>query len=217
MRQLSHNASICNRNVHTCAHFYYKMLHCGIWDWCIMGFNRPIVPSGIHCNKILFRLHTFSFKKVCLKMLTARYRPFWSIVNLLMRISGKTGPWFNIKMSSCQYRKSHCGDKTVIRSSYLHNGIFYTGKMSLYWIGPLVSDVATTQKFAWLVIGKLCIALIRGFVEYKYCSVHKVREFHLPHAAHRKRWTFLQVFSCVSWLTHCGPLMPYGDWNRSHY
>ena len=46
------------------------------------------------------------------------------------------GPWFNIKMPSYQYRKSHCGDKTVVRSSYLHNGISYTGKMSsLYWIG----------------------------------------------------------------------------------
>ena len=45
------------------------------------------------------------------------------------------GGWFNIKMSSYQYRKSHCGDKTVVRSSYLHNGISYTGKMtSSYWI-----------------------------------------------------------------------------------
>ena len=45
------------------------------------------------------------------------------------------GPWFNIKMSSHQYRKSHCGDKTILRPSYLHNGISYTGKMtSLYWI-----------------------------------------------------------------------------------
>ena len=44
-------------------------------------------------------------------------------------------PWFNIKMSSYQYRKYHCGDKTVVRSSYLHNGISYTGKMTyLYWI-----------------------------------------------------------------------------------
>ena len=39
-------------------------------------------------------------------------------------------PWFNIKMSSYQYMISHCGDKTVIRSSYLHYGISYTGKMS---------------------------------------------------------------------------------------
>ena len=45
------------------------------------------------------------------------------------------GPWFNIKMTSYQYRKSHCEDKTILRPSYLHNGIFYTGKTtSLYWI-----------------------------------------------------------------------------------
>ena len=50
------------------------------------------------------------------------------------------GGRFNIKMPSYQYRKSHCGDKTVVRSSYLHNGISYTGKMtSLYWFRPLVS------------------------------------------------------------------------------
>ena len=50
--------------------------------------------------------------------------------------SAKThGPRFNIKISSYQYRKSHCGDKTIVRSSHLHNGISYTGKMtSLSWI-----------------------------------------------------------------------------------
>ena len=36
-----------------------------------------------------------------------------------------SGLRFNIKMSY-QYRKSHCGNKTVVRSSYLHNGISYT-------------------------------------------------------------------------------------------
>ena len=47
----------------------------------------------------------------------------------------KPGPWFNIKMPSYQYRKFHCGDKTVVRSSYLHNGISYIGKLAtLYWI-----------------------------------------------------------------------------------
>ena len=49
----------------------------------------------------------------------------------------KSGPWFNIKMSSYQHRKSNCGDKTILRPSYLHNGISYTGKKtSFYWIGP---------------------------------------------------------------------------------
>ena len=43
-------------------------------------------------------------------------------------------------MSSYQYRKSHCGDKTVVRSSYLHHGISYTGKMTyLYWFVPQVA------------------------------------------------------------------------------
>ena len=46
-----------------------------------------------------------------------------------------------IKMSSYQYRKSHCGNTKVVRSSYLHKGISYTGKMaSLYWTNPLGTD-----------------------------------------------------------------------------
>ena len=49
------------------------------------------------------------------------------------------GPWFNIKMSHYRYRKSHCVDKTILRPSYLHNGISYTGKTtSLYWIGTQI-------------------------------------------------------------------------------
>ena len=53
----------------------------------------------------------------------------------------EAGPWFNIKITSYQYRKSHFGDKTVVRSSYLHNGTSYIGKMSsLYWIGAQVSQ-----------------------------------------------------------------------------
>ena len=54
--------------------------------------------------------------------------------------SGITGPRFSIKLTSYQYRKSHCGDKTILRPSYLPNGISYTGKItSLYWIGALVN------------------------------------------------------------------------------
>ena len=43
---------------------------------------------------------------------------------------------YKLKMPSYQYRKSDCGDKTILRPSYLHNGISYTGETtSLYWIG----------------------------------------------------------------------------------
>ena len=38
---ISHNTPICNKNVRMgCAHFCYKMVHCGIWDWCIVWFVR---------------------------------------------------------------------------------------------------------------------------------------------------------------------------------
>ena len=62
-----------------------------------------------------------------------------------------SGPWINTKMLCYQYRKSHCGDKTVVGSSYLHNGISYTGKMSSLYIK---SDSLNN----WLVNGVRCIS-----------------------------------------------------------
>ena len=59
--------------------------------------------------------------------------PFW-----ICERGWSPGGWINIKMPSYQSRKYHCGDKTILRPSYLHNGISYTGKTtSLYWIGAL--------------------------------------------------------------------------------
>ena len=65
------------------------------------------------------------------------YKWPWMIypATVRMKCLETPGPGFNMKMSSYQYGKSHCWDKMVIRSYYLHNGISYTGKMSsLYWI-----------------------------------------------------------------------------------
>ena len=68
-------------------------------------------------------------------------------------------PWFNIKMSSYQYSKSHCGEKTILWPTYLHNGISYTGKMtSLYWIraqdtlgNNLAPSITTPPRLIWLL------------------------------------------------------------------
>ena len=74
-----------------------------------------------------------------------------------------TGPRFNIKMSSCQYRKSHCGDRTVVRSSYLHNGVTYTGKMSsLYWSGALE---LTDNKSILVRLMTWCRRVSRHYIE----------------------------------------------------
>ena len=42
IRQISNNARFCNRNVHMCAHFSYKMVHCGILGWCNVGFVQQV-------------------------------------------------------------------------------------------------------------------------------------------------------------------------------
>ena len=63
----------------------------------------------------------------------------YSALNLLV-ITESVGPRFNIKGSSYQFRKFHCGDKTVARSSYPHNRISCTGKTTyLCWIVALMA------------------------------------------------------------------------------
>ena len=47
----SHNAKFCNRNVHMCAHFCCKMVHCGIFVSCIVGYVRwvyTLITYGRH-------------------------------------------------------------------------------------------------------------------------------------------------------------------------
>ena len=84
---------------------------------------------------------------------------FW---NERTKAVSNTGPRFNIKMTSYQYRKSHCGDKTVVRPSYLHNGISYTGKIaSLYWISAL--SLSSTNYKGVKLLG------------YTYYSIYKIR------------------------------------------
>ena len=62
---------------------------------------------------------------------------------------------FDILMTSYQYRKSHSGDKTIWRPSYLHNGISNTGKITpLYWIRAQIplwheSDQSSTGSIPW--------------------------------------------------------------------
>ena len=74
------------------------------------------------------------------------------------------GPWFNIKKSSYQYRKSHYGDETILRPSYLHNGISYSGKTtSLYWIRAQVRMVSPVTWESHHIPGGVASPMIREF------------------------------------------------------
>ena len=70
-------------------------------------------------------------------------------------------------MQSYLYSTSHCGNKTVVRSSYLHNMISYSGKMtswislqcpttSLYWNSPLIPLVIFHTDF----VNDICVIMI---------------------------------------------------------
>ena len=91
---------------------------------------------------------------ICLIMWTGFL--YWSDGVVMFR--RHPGPWFHIKMSFYQYRKPHCGDKTILRPSYPHNGISYPGKTaSLYWIVALISPV-TCETGDKLARYKMCFA-----------------------------------------------------------
>ena len=50
---ISHNAPFCNRHVHRCAHFCCKLVHCGIWDWRIVGYGTGALwdcYKMVHCE-----------------------------------------------------------------------------------------------------------------------------------------------------------------------
>ena len=98
---------------------WIRVLQCTLCTLYYLPMSHNGVPNGPIHNKAPLA-QVMDWQQTCENYYSYRRRPV---------------PQFNIKMTSYQYRKSHCGDKTVVRSSYLHNGISYTGKMSsLYWI-----------------------------------------------------------------------------------
>ena len=139
--------------------YLHSGYHCCWWPgdtrshqqpWAGHSLPRNIPASGSDKLKILLNTKTFpSHQKsifvqlspviTCSLMSNNTQTDLLVPPSQLLTSVQYPGPWFNIKMTSYRYKKSHCGDKTVVRSSYLHNGISYTGKMtSLYWIRALL-------------------------------------------------------------------------------
>ena len=129
-------------------------------------------------------------------------------------------------MSSYRYRKSHCGDKTVVRSSYLHNGISYTGKMSsLYWIGALLLFLLIWTKllnilsrcwllddmmfisFAWVIASCMFITKLQGsspgvgvtkapFLNFSVSKIFDPVKYMLDYLHHIHIWLVSPQLSC---------------------
>ena len=74
------------------------------------------------------------------------------------------GPWFNIKMSSYWYRKSHCGDKTVVRSSYIVYIVYAPSQWKRMLQCNIVSD--------WLGAYTKWSLETHDVIRYVRCMVH---------------------------------------------
>ena len=119
----------------------FRDVYIGMWWYiCILIFAEKLVDFN-RCN------YSMSCQ-ICSQFV---FCPYFThiyiereILPIFVRITSLTlelllvmkwGPSFNIKMSSYQYRKSHCEDKMVVWPFYLNNWISYTDKMtSLYWM-----------------------------------------------------------------------------------
>ena len=115
-----------------------------------------------------------------------------------------TGARFNIKMLSYQYRKSHCGDKTAVRSSYLHNGISNTGKMSsLYWIGSQITKYHNLVCIcgAELHTDFYSIIFKQNQLEIKRCCQGKCRR-HWKYIVKMIQLSAVNIQSNLSWYYH---------------
>ena len=129
-----------------------------ITEWCVSEKFLSFLISTPKCLRIscgqtvnistikhaMAFVYLWLIFMICrMPLCSANYHALTNSPLLLEYVYWYTGGWINIKMPSYQYRKSHCGDKTILRPSYLHNGISYTDKMtSLYWIRALIHNNA---------------------------------------------------------------------------
>ena len=109
-------------------------------------------------------------------------------------------------MPSYQYRKSHCGDKTILWPSYLHNGISYTGKMTyLYWMRALFIIISIVHRPT------------TGFIEVWRCS-SRLYSLSRRMSYRKNLWSLIQwklPKDTRSGLDKWGCFKPFNQWQHS--
>ena len=77
-----------------------------------------IGPLGTNFSEMLIEIHTFAFKKIHLKMLSGKWRPFCLGLNVLIRFLYSNCPMEDptprpLSWKQCQYKKMHLFGLTV--------------------------------------------------------------------------------------------------------
>ena len=121
-------------------------------SWTLCVWNLVKFQCHHQCEAVIRSVTRIRLNNVYHKRTISELTITWnkSVIGSLRSVMKKHRGRFNIKMPSYHYREPHCGDKTILRPSYLHNRISYTGKMaSLYWISAVVVRKVVICGFGW--------------------------------------------------------------------
>ena len=171
-------------------------------EWPAIFLTIQNSPSGISAKND----HTFiKVLQELLRISNSLWFLAWFLWECRFTLSMTWG-WFNIKIPSYQYRKFHCGDKKILKPPYLHNGISYTGKTSLYWIrtlghvsiwrpsfpGMVIPMVKKRQSWARLIFSMGIPILVRRHLYIETAPWLFMNSAH-PSATYMCQWTGLAL------------------------
>ena len=179
IRQISHNAPFCNKNVQVCAHFRYEMVHCGTWGWGIVGAKYKTMAWVSWFNYILqmsFEINFQNWNNFVLMMVAMRCARFAIMVNphlagwRLCSLSVRAFTWTMIAKlydimydMQCFYRVSH--SRNQCRS-------FSFGLVATPWDNPFGVLEYQGQVLQSLVSDSLYNGIHMSIVASSLYSVH---------------------------------------------
>ena len=84
-----HNAILCNKNMHTCANFRYKLVHCGIWvgalwDLCNWSNKAASRPNHNFGTKLLSPYGFFTYVDHITSVLFCKIEVIWANIKILI-------------------------------------------------------------------------------------------------------------------------------------
>ena len=105
-------------------------------NYSFLYFHSIVIIIGCHWDRQVFwsiNLPLFYIYALNVWMMYSMLKLNTSLFNIL-----RPGPRFNIKMSFYQYRKSHCGDKTILTTVLSPQWDFLYSVSPIYrgWWGP---------------------------------------------------------------------------------
>ena len=103
------------------------------WTWAVTNLDAVLSHEGTMLHSSCRPL-TISVMISLLQLVAGKIQEYlqrdsrqWQQGRRMGVHSNISGSWCSINISY-QYRKSHRGDKTFVRTSYLHNGLYYSDK-----------------------------------------------------------------------------------------